>query len=163
MIGQENIFQQWLVSLFRLGGWEATIPGVGEYPDVVVFNKPIWIECKIQNIKNNKVERVINQIQRYQTKESIQKTIAQVERYSKKKLQEAEQFLLCAPEKRDIDTFLNKSHYLYISTGFLSIESLHNISDFLVRSNTLNWDKSFPNFRGSIDFSETLTNNCKIL
>jgi ferredoxin len=156
LTSQEDIFQEWLVSLFQLGEWKATIPGVGPFIDLVVFNRPIWIECKISNMTKRSLDKVNNQIQRYQTIESINKTLEQVGKHNKIKLSHPQLFLLCAPEKSDIQSFLSKTSNFDIPTGFISIEALHRVSDYLVQSNTLHWEKLFPKEYSNKDYSQEI-------
>lgn len=161
ILGQEEIMQNWLVSLFRLGRWQATIPGVGHYPDVVLINKPIWFECKTANQTKKTLMRVLDQIKGYQTSESINQTIDQVRQHTGKSLNPPSLFLLCAPASSDVRTFLDKSSTFSVPTGFLSAEALHSVADHTVRSNILIWDEHFPTFYESEDYSETIISNIR--
>ncbi len=156
LVSDELVFQNWLKELFKFGKWDAYIPGGGHYIDVVVATKPIWIECKIKNITNKSVEKVIKQIKEYQEEEVIEKTKEKVLRDEKVEIQTPELYLLCAPEKSDVKKFLEKSNDLEYPTGFLSIEAMHKVSDYLVRSNNLDWNENFPNNKENIDFSRDL-------
>jgi ferredoxin len=156
LMGMEGVLQEWLTSLFQLGGWEAVIPGKsGPYPDVVVFDRSIWIECKVKNVTGKHLIRVVKQIKRYQARESIEKTIEQVRSHcSNQVIETPKLFLLCAPNKSDINGFLSAVSDFIFPTGFISIESLHEVSDYLVRSNNLLWKESFPKERSNLDYSD---------
>ncbi|MBA7514203.1 hypothetical protein ES705_06228 [subsurface metagenome] len=56
LLNNELVLQRWIKQIFARINVISVIPGIGEYPDLVVYDKPTFVEVKRNRITPKRVE-----------------------------------------------------------------------------------------------------------
>jgi len=142
VIANEKIMQNWIKSVFRLTNLNTEIPGIGNYPDIVIEDIPTFIECKNKFKKSEKqVSHLVNQIINYTSEEIIQKTIRRMEFFDIK-IQNPELFLVITPKGSNVKQIMKKLKEMTdLPISFLNTECISNINRFLTEGNYIEGKK----------------------
>ena len=131
LLGEELTLQRWIKSAMIMFGISAEIPGIGEFPDLVVLETPAFIEVKKGRITKRKHKEVLEQITRYSQEEVIQRTLKQVNRYSQLNWKEPEYMVVISPKGGQEQELLHdlKKEIRDKEFGFVSVDKLFTLAN----------------------------------
>ncbi|MHA1222423.1 MAG: hypothetical protein ACTSP3_04000 [Candidatus Heimdallarchaeaceae archaeon] len=130
LLSEELTLQRWIKQTLVRVGITSEIPGVGEYPDLVIYDTPSFIEVKRSRVTKARIDSLVNQFLCYSQEEVITKTIKHLKLFSDIDCRKPEFFVISAPQGGKEDEVINKleKELPDREIGFLSIDKLYNIN-----------------------------------
>ncbi|MHA1222317.1 MAG: 4Fe-4S binding protein, partial [Candidatus Heimdallarchaeaceae archaeon] len=147
LLSEELTLQRWIKQTLVRIGITSEIPGVGEYPDLVIYDTPSFIEVKRSKVTKGRVDSIVNQVLRYSQEEVISKTIKHLKLFSNIDWKKPEFFVISAPQggkENEVIKKLQKELYNR-EVGFLSINRLYNLALESYHKSINNFNLKFPN------------------
>lgn len=138
LLSEEIIMQNWIKAIFNLTNLKADIPGVGEFPDLVIEYRPMFIECKNKPIRTQKkINSLIQQIEKYCTKEVIENTIKRVGKHGIK-MQNPELFTIIAPIPCKVEEIMKEARErIDMNVTFINSYVFEKMNQYLVEGKNI--------------------------
>ena len=130
LLSEELVLQKWIKQILARVGITAEIPGIGEFPDLVIYENPTFVEVKRSRITGKRVESVVQQVIRYSREDVINSTLEQLKHFSDLDWKKPDYFVVVAPQggkEHDVVKQLRKE-LPDKEVGFISVNKLYNIS-----------------------------------
>jgi len=157
ILAQENIMQNWIKSIFNLTNLHVDIPGIGKYPDIVIENRPTFIECKKEAKRTDKsIKKLLWQIKTYSTVESIESTIERAKEHGLN-MKYPELFLIITPPKTNTKLLLEEARNIIdLPVSFVNTNAIGNISKYLIEGKNLEGLRILDRIEPYADSSESI-------
>ncbi|MHA1222553.1 MAG: 4Fe-4S binding protein, partial [Candidatus Heimdallarchaeaceae archaeon] len=146
LLSEELTLQRWIKQTLVRVGITSEIPGVGEYPDLVIYDTPSFIEVKRSRVTKGRVDSIVNQVLRYSQEEVITKTLKHLKLFSDIDWRKPEFFVISAPQGGKEHEVIKKleKELSDREVGFFSINKLYNLSLESYHKSINNFNLKFP-------------------
>jgi len=130
LLGEELVLQRWIKGVMGMASIHAEIPGVGEYPDLVTFETPAFLEVKKSRITGKGKKRIIEQLIRYSQEEVIRHTLEQLKRFTNLNWKEPNYLIVVSPRGGEEKALIRSLEKEIIDKilGFISINKFYNLA-----------------------------------
>ena len=149
LLSEELVLQRWIKQILARIGITSEIPGIGEYPDLVIYDLPAFVEVKRNRITAKKVSSLVNQVLRYAQDKVITNTLNHLKLFSDLDWHKPDSFIIVAPKggkEQDVVTNLRKELSNY-RVYFISVNSLYNLSINSFKNEHIRTDEFFKLIR----------------